>query len=340
MNYSPLLSIIIISHNQRTELSRCVESVLAQRIPFDYEIILSDDNSSDGSYELAMGYQEQYPFIFAFQCNSDDCSPINRAQRAAWNRCNGYMHTRGKYLSHVDGDDFFRPEAHFFEKLVSLLESNPNCSLAISNVWCVEKGKELSEGHPWFSAARLKKGEIISAKKFISDDYFILNQAFVMRRNPDVNPVELYGKHYDDSIITYHHLQFGNIVCSDCCDYVYVQYPESISASVSNFLDGYVLSCLGIIIPLYFPIWRDVYYKAKAVHIYKVIKMALHRFRLQEENYRTVRELNVFLFSSFNRKLSIIDFSRLVFARFLLFLMIRMKWWNVFFMNLFEKTIV
>lgn len=32
----PLLSIIIISHNQRSELKRCVDSVLAQNIPFGH----------------------------------------------------------------------------------------------------------------------------------------------------------------------------------------------------------------------------------------------------------------------------------------------------------------
>ena len=35
----PLLSIIIISHNQRSELKRCNDSVLAQQIPFASELI-------------------------------------------------------------------------------------------------------------------------------------------------------------------------------------------------------------------------------------------------------------------------------------------------------------
>ena len=34
-----LLSIIVISHNQKKELQRCVESILAQQIPFAYELI-------------------------------------------------------------------------------------------------------------------------------------------------------------------------------------------------------------------------------------------------------------------------------------------------------------
>ena len=55
-NHQPILSIIVISHNQKNELKRCVDSVLAQNIPFEYEIILSDDRSDDGTFELAKEY--------------------------------------------------------------------------------------------------------------------------------------------------------------------------------------------------------------------------------------------------------------------------------------------
>ena len=34
-----ILSVLIISHNQKKELQRCVESILAQGIPFAYELI-------------------------------------------------------------------------------------------------------------------------------------------------------------------------------------------------------------------------------------------------------------------------------------------------------------
>ena len=34
-----ILSIIVISHNQKSELKRCLESILAQQIPFAYELI-------------------------------------------------------------------------------------------------------------------------------------------------------------------------------------------------------------------------------------------------------------------------------------------------------------
>ena len=102
-----ILSIIVISHNQKDQLQRCVESILAQSIPFKHEIIISDDNSNDGTWELAMEYSSKYEEIIAYQCNTSDYNPINNSARSGWNRCNGYQHATGKYIAHIDGDDFY-----------------------------------------------------------------------------------------------------------------------------------------------------------------------------------------------------------------------------------------
>lgn len=132
---NPVLSIIIISHNQRSELKRCIESVLAQQIPFVYELILSDDRSTDGTFELAQEYEQKYPKIIkASQCNSDECNPANNSQRSGWNRCNGYKLATGKYIAHVDADDYFREGSHIYQRQVEMLEKHPECSLCMQNV--------------------------------------------------------------------------------------------------------------------------------------------------------------------------------------------------------------
>ena len=46
-----LLSICIIFHNQKEYIARCLSSVLSQQMDFEYEILLGDDNSTDGTWE-------------------------------------------------------------------------------------------------------------------------------------------------------------------------------------------------------------------------------------------------------------------------------------------------
>ena len=51
----------------------------------------------------------------------------------------------------------------------------------------------------------------------------------MIRRHPEVDCTALYGKYFDDTIITLHHLQFGPVVFLYRADYVWVQYKTSIT---------------------------------------------------------------------------------------------------------------
>ena len=124
----PILSIIIISHEQREQLRRCIESIMTMRIAYPYEIIISDDRSSDGSFELAVSYVEAWENrqieknnivrIVAVQCDSDECNPAYNSDRSGYNRCNAYPHARGKYIVHVDADDYFITQADVYNKQI------------------------------------------------------------------------------------------------------------------------------------------------------------------------------------------------------------------------------
>lgn len=54
------------------------------------------------------------------------------------------------------------------------------------------------------------------------------------RRHPEDNMRELYGKYFDDTIITQHHLQYGSVVFVDRADYVWVQYSTSITKTLQG----------------------------------------------------------------------------------------------------------
>lgn len=342
LNLDPLLSIIIISHNQRNELIRCVDSVLAQNIPFDYEIILSDDRSTDGTFEVAQKYASKYSFIKATQCNSDECNPANNSQRSGYNRCNGYKYVNGKYIAHVDADDYFKDGAKVYEKQVNALEQHQECYLAMSTCLCVREGEPLSSGEKWDFPRDMVDGEIISQTDFVRGNWFRLNQCFIQRRNEEVNPIELYGKRYVDSVITYHHLQYGPIVYVDACDYVYVEHEGSV---VNNLVkennDKQLLWNLGIYIPVLIPCWwldftMGIYYSM----IRENIKMALDGYKLQLNNYKSLSDLNIWFYNCFWKENNLLDKIRLRILDFWLKLMKKFKLENIFFVSILKRLIV
>jgi len=314
---NPLLSVIIISHNQREELRRCVESVLSQHIPFSYEIILSDDRSDDGTYELAKEYEARYPgIVVATQCNSDECNPANNSQRSGWNRCNGYKLARGKYIAHVDGDDYFRPGSRVLERQVAMLEAHPECSLCMENVLVVGEGQELELGVKWRKETFFD-GRIITPAEYIGRDLFILNQAFVQRRNLDVDPVALYGKHYVDTVITYHHLQFGNIVCVDACDYVYVKHPGAVTTTMKRG-DTEVIWNVPVYITSLIPSLAGLFIRYQSDEFLMMIHLVRWGHQISESALLSIADIDAFMYRCLNRKLTYCEERRLSVAKKLL----------------------
>jgi glycosyltransferase involved in cell wall biosynthesis len=58
----PDLTVIVASHNRRELLRRCLESLGEQTAdPADFEVIVADDGSEDGTAEMAEAFQAPYP---------------------------------------------------------------------------------------------------------------------------------------------------------------------------------------------------------------------------------------------------------------------------------------
>ena len=93
-------SVIIPVYNTAEYLKECVESVLAQTQK-EIEIILIDDGSDDGGWEMAQEYARQYPFIHAERQE-------HLYQGTARNR--GLQMAKGEYIYFMDSDDAILPD--------------------------------------------------------------------------------------------------------------------------------------------------------------------------------------------------------------------------------------
>lgn len=237
---SPKLSILVITHNQRELLKRCLDSVLGQKLNVPFEVIVSDDRSDDGTAEYMADLQDQITNdkrqitnltqLIYTRCNSNDCDPKNVSERCGWNKLNVYNHARGKCFVNIDADDYLRSD-DIYQAQLDMLEAHPECSMCMQDVWPVRDGDSQPSGQPWPSFGQLKNGQVLSAYDILSE-YRALNQCYMIRRHPEQDCAALYGKHFDDTVITLHHLQFGPVVYVDRADYAWVQYATSITKTL------------------------------------------------------------------------------------------------------------
>lgn len=115
---SPLISIIVPSFNEEKNISRCLDSILAQTFT-DFEVICVDDNSTDSTFEIIKKYSEKDSRIKAFK---------NPAKGVSSARNFGIDNSEGKYLGFVDSDDFIQPQ--MYEFLLRAINEN-NCEISV-----------------------------------------------------------------------------------------------------------------------------------------------------------------------------------------------------------------
>jgi len=107
------LSIIVPVYNVEEFLCRCLDSIFSQDFPGELEVIAVDDGSEDGSPEVLREYAKRESRLLVLT--------HNRNQRLSVARGTGMKAARGRYIMHVDSDDWLLPGslAALFSKMQS-----------------------------------------------------------------------------------------------------------------------------------------------------------------------------------------------------------------------------
>ena len=116
MDGSPLVSVVLIFLNEERFLQAAIDSVVRQTSP-DWELLLIDDGSTDGSRDIAQRYAVSDPARIRYLTHE---RAENRGKSVSRNL--GLREARGEYVTFLDGDDVFRPEK--LERQCALLFNN------------------------------------------------------------------------------------------------------------------------------------------------------------------------------------------------------------------------
>ena len=117
----PRVSIIIPFYNTERFLEEAIESVLVQTYA-DWELLLVDDGSTDGSTAIARGHADRAPS--RIRC-LEHSGHENRGLSASRNL--GIATARGEFLALLDADDIWLPQK--LEQQVPILEAHPEASM-------------------------------------------------------------------------------------------------------------------------------------------------------------------------------------------------------------------
>jgi glycosyltransferase involved in cell wall biosynthesis len=121
MPTTPRISVLLTAYNREDYIADAIESVLAQSVT-DFELIVCDDQSSDGTVGIIERFARRDPRI-RFSINARNLGDYGNRRHAA-------SLARGRFLKSHDTDDVMY--RHCLETMVEPLEAEPRAALALS----------------------------------------------------------------------------------------------------------------------------------------------------------------------------------------------------------------
>jgi len=134
MDKGLLLSISVVTYNQKDYIKQCLDGILMQQTDFKFEIILGEDASTDGTREICKDYANRFPDkIRLFLRRREDVIYINGNATGRFNMIENIKNCRGKYIALCEGDDYWTDPLKL-QKQVDFLELNTNYSACFHKV--------------------------------------------------------------------------------------------------------------------------------------------------------------------------------------------------------------
>lgn len=151
----PIVSICMITYNHEKFIKEAIYSVLNQKVDFELELIIVNDNSTDATDEIVKNIIHTHPkgSLINYSCNPKNLGMMPNFIKAL-------SFCTGKYIAICEGDDYWIDTLKL-QKQVSFMEKNQDYSICCSNA---EK------------IGQLNSGKLFNSKNKTIDIYNFLNQ--------------------------------------------------------------------------------------------------------------------------------------------------------------------
>lgn len=135
------VSVAVITYNQEKTLPQTLDSILMQKGPFELEVVVGEDCSTDGTRKIVLEYQQQHPQIIKPLLQEKNCGIMK-------NSADTFRACTGDYINMIAGDDYWIDE-NKLAKQVAFLESHPDYGMVATDGYrLLVKKNKLVDGLP------------------------------------------------------------------------------------------------------------------------------------------------------------------------------------------------
>ena len=124
------VSVCVVTYNHENYIRTCLESIIKQETDFEFEIIVGDDCSTDGTSLIIREFELQYPGRVKYLDHKKNIG-------ASKNYITVHNEAIGEYIAHIDGDDYWATNK--LNEQVKFMENSKECIAVYSNAIVVAK---------------------------------------------------------------------------------------------------------------------------------------------------------------------------------------------------------
>jgi glycosyltransferase involved in cell wall biosynthesis len=203
MSARPKVSVLIPTYQYARFLPEAIDSVLGQQFR-DFEVIISDDASTDGSAEVLRAYAGRDPRIEVH------VQPRNLGMVAHWNWC--LRRARGDYVKFVFGDDRLVSRGAL-GRMVAMLDDHPGGVMAASARLVMDEASQVTDLWSELGAPGRHDGRAVIARALWADRNIIGEPSAVLfRRDAAARGFDPALRQVVDLEMWFHLLRQGDLV--------------------------------------------------------------------------------------------------------------------------------
>jgi glycosyltransferase involved in cell wall biosynthesis len=133
------VSVCVITYNQEAYIEACLQGIVSQELSHDYEIVIGDDFSTDGTLAICKKYAAEYPDRIKLISGTTNIGMTANGMRT-------FAACRGEYLAICEGDDYWI-DPHKLQRQVDFLDNHPDYSMVAENGRVIDTRRDTE--HPF-----------------------------------------------------------------------------------------------------------------------------------------------------------------------------------------------
>ncbi len=131
------VSICCLVYNQAQYVEDMLRGIFMQKVDFDYEVIIHDDASTDGTVDILKRYKERYGDIIELLLEEEN----QYSKGVIISKNILYPCVKGKYMILLEGDDYWIYDGKL-QAQYDLMESHPEVSLCYHNALVYDESRD------------------------------------------------------------------------------------------------------------------------------------------------------------------------------------------------------